>query len=359
MKVQLEGLVKSFGNARAVDDISLTVNQGEFMVLLGPSGCGKTTTLRMLAGFETPDAGVIRIGDQTVADPSRRLFVPPERRGVGMVFQSYAIWPHMTVFENVAYPLRVRRVKRSEVSKKVEEVLDLVGLHHLSSRSATALSGGQMQRVALARALVYDPTVLLLDEPLSNLDVKLRDRLREELKQIQQRAGVTSLYVTHDQAEAVELGDHVVVMDGGRVVESGTPEELWAKPRTAFVADFIGSANLVPGKVAGSSPGQATVALSDGSTVSATAEAEPGKQAAVTLAIRPEDCQLTRQPVSKANTWSVEILERRFQGVSVRYVVDWGGVALRVVCLGAGGDLQVGKKAHLSVPVDRVRVVAE
>ena len=359
MKVAIQGLTKKFGQALAVDDVSLTIDDGQFTVLLGPSGCGKTTTLRMLAGFEAPDSGVVRIGDRVMSDSSQRVFIPPEHRGIGMVFQSYAIWPHMTVYENVAYPLKVRRIRRPEVAQRVEKVLELVGLEHEAGRAATALSGGQMQRVALARALVYDPAVLLLDEPLSNLDVKLRDRLRDELKRVQRRTGVTSVYVTHDQTEAVELGDHVVVMNHGRVIESGTPEELWARPRTAFVADFIGAANLVSGRVIGTGDGRCRVEMADKTPIFATADSTPEHRAEVTLAFRPEDCRLTDAPPSEENTWKVRILESRFQGVSVRYIVGWGGISVRVLSLGGGSDLAEGDYAYLSVPSHRVRIVTQ
>ncbi|HUN47415.1 MAG TPA: ABC transporter ATP-binding protein, partial [Stellaceae bacterium] len=249
VKCQIRGLSKSFGSRRVVDDVSLDVADGEFVVILGPSGCGKTTTLRLVAGLEAPDAGSIAIDGRTVSAPAERLFVRPERRGIGMVFQSYAIWPHMTVFENVAFPLRVRRLRGADIAAKVRAVLERVGLAGEAQRPATQLSGGQMQRVALARALVYDPALLLFDEPLSNLDLKLRERLRVELRELQQRAGITSLYVTHDQAEAVELADRIVVMEGGKVAQVGPPAELYRRPRTRFVAEFIADANIFEGAV--------------------------------------------------------------------------------------------------------------
>ena len=246
-KCALESLHKSFGPREVVADVSLAVAEGEFVVILGPSGCGKTTTLRMIAGLERPDRGTIAIDGNTVSASGR--FVRPEHRAIGMVFQSYAIWPHMTVCENVAYPLRVRGVPLRERRDRAGRVLDLVGLANEGPRPATALSGGQMQRVALARALVSDPALLLFDEPLSNLDLKLRERLRLELKDLQRRTGLTSIYVTHDQAEAVELADRIVVMQAGRIVQTGRPQDLYREPRTRFVAEFIAAANILPATI--------------------------------------------------------------------------------------------------------------
>jgi iron(III) transport system ATP-binding protein len=357
MEVRLDGLTKVFGKSKAVDNLSLTIPDREFLVILGPSGCGKTTTLRMLAGFEHPDEGTISIGDRVVADPVRRVLVPPERRDIGMVFQSYAIWPHLSVSKNVAYPLEVRRVRPKEISTRVAEVLELVGLSQVADRSVTLLSGGQMQRVALARALVYNPKVLLFDEPLSNLDVRLRERLREELKTLQRRTGVTSLFVTHDQTEAVELGDRVVVMRDGRIVESGTPEELWQRPRTAFVADFIGTANLVEGEVvqtAGTDRYQ--VRLSNQATLLATSTTpcEVGRR--VTLAIKPESADVLVK-ASSNRIPKVRILERSFQGLSVKYTVDWDGLELRAISLRVDDGLNVDDVAYLAIGDAAARVV--
>src|SRR5687768_14554718 len=216
--VRVEEVAKRFGGVRAVDGVSLDVPDGRLVTLLGPSGCGKTTTLRMIAGLEQNDAGRIWIGDRLVSDAARGTFVPPERREIGMVFQSYAIWPHMTVFANVAYPLEVRRGnERGRIRERVIAALRLVELEHLAERPATALSGGQQQRVAIARALVFEPAVLLMDEPLSNLDARLREQMRIELRALQQRLGITTIYVTHDQEEAMVLSDLIAVMDGGQI----------------------------------------------------------------------------------------------------------------------------------------------
>lgn len=238
--LEVRNLVKRFGAVTAVEDVSFKVEQGEVVTLLGPSGCGKTTTLRLVAGFEKPDAGEVEIQGQVVVSTTRRLHVPPEKRGIGMVFQSYAIWPHMTVFENVAYPLIVRGTNRQEVKRRVEETLEIVGLGRFSDRPAILLSGGQQQRVSLARALVYSPDILLLDEPLSNLDAKLREQMRIELKRLQEQLSVTVLFVTHDQIEAMSLSTRLAVMNQGRIEQMGSPQEVYERPKTPFVEDFLG-----------------------------------------------------------------------------------------------------------------------
>ncbi len=245
----LDDVSKLYGAAPAVDRTSLQIRRGEVFTLLGPSGCGKTTTLRLVAGLERPDGGEITLRGRLVASVPRRLFVPPNKRNLGMVFQSYAIWPHMTVFDNVAYPLRLRGEKRPVIREKVARVLDLVGLEGLEARPATLLSGGQMQRLALCRALVYEPDLLLLDEPFSNLDAKLREQMRVELKLLQRRLGITVLFVTHDQVEALSLSDRIAVMHRGRVEQVGPPRHLYERPGTAFVRDFLGQTVILKGRV--------------------------------------------------------------------------------------------------------------
>jgi ABC-type Fe3+/spermidine/putrescine transport system ATPase subunit len=287
-------LVKRFGRVAAVNDVSFSVRQGEVLTLLGPSGCGKTTTLRIVAGFERPDAGELEIQGQVVVSTRRRIHVPPERCQLGMVFQSYAIWPHMTVFENVAYPLQVRRQRGEAVRRQVMDTLELVGLGDLASRPALLLSGGQQQRVALARALVYSPSILLLDEPLSNLDAKLRRQMRIELKALQERLGVTMLFVTHDQIEAMSLTTSLAVMNEGRIEQVGTPQEVYEHPQTPYVEDFLGSVIRVHGTVVERTPAGLVVALNAASTPLHVEPAEqdlaPGQ--AVVIAIRPEDVEL-------------------------------------------------------------------
>jgi iron(III) transport system ATP-binding protein len=260
--IEVEGLVKQFSDGRklirAVDDVSFVVPSGKFYTLLGPSGCGKTTTLRSIAGLERPNAGEIRIDRETVYSSSRRLNLPPDKRSIGMVFQSYAIWPHMTVFENAAFPLRVgsARISNEEVRERVLAALELVQLGGTEGRMATQLSGGQQQRLAVARAIVARPSVLLLDEPLSNLDAKLRERMRVELRELQKRLGITALYVTHDQIEALSMSDVVAVMQDGKIVQEGPPLEIYYQPRTEFVAQFIGTVNLIPGRLLPEQDGQ-------------------------------------------------------------------------------------------------------
>ena len=246
--VRATGLVKMFGTVTAVNDLSFEAKAGEFLTLLGPSGCGKTTTLRLVAGLERPDRGEIQVGGRLLSSATSGLFVPPERRGMGMVFQSYAIWPHMTVFENVAFPLQELRVPRAEIRERVMTILGTVGLGELHARPAPMLSGGQQQRVALARALVSNPEVLLLDEPLSNLDARLREEMRFELREMQAKLGITSVFVTHDQAEAMTLSDRIVVMNAGRIEQEGSPQEVYQRPSTRFVMDFLGRANHLPAR---------------------------------------------------------------------------------------------------------------
>ncbi|MBO6784231.1 MAG: ABC transporter ATP-binding protein [Alphaproteobacteria bacterium] len=247
--VSIEHLWKKFGPETAVADFNLDIAPGEFVTLLGPSGCGKTTTLRCVAGLERPEEGEIRIGSTTVVAPAKDIYLFPEHRNIGMVFQSYAVWPHMTVFDNVAYGLRVRRASSEEIKTRTTRALELVGLDHLADRFATKLSGGQRQRVALARAIVYEPEVILFDEPLSNLDAKLREQMRDEIVRLQKEVGITSIFVTHDQSEALVMSDRVVVMDKAVIQQIGDPQDIYANPVNSFVANFIGVTALLEGKL--------------------------------------------------------------------------------------------------------------
>ena len=246
-KIVFENLTKYFQSSLALDRLNLEVNSGELITLLGPSGCGKTTTLRMLAGFITPDEGKIIVDDRVISAPKNSL--PPEKRNMSMIFQSYAIWPHLTVFENVAFGLRLRKIGKKELSSRVAQALTLVHLEKLAHRYPSELSGGQQQRVSLARAVVVEPQILLLDEPLSNLDASLRETMRHEIMTLHRRLNLTTVYVTHDQREALALADRVVVMAAGKIQQVGTPEEIYEQPATEFVADFIGRCNLLSGKV--------------------------------------------------------------------------------------------------------------
>jgi iron(III) transport system ATP-binding protein len=290
--IQIERVSKRFGAVTAVRDLSLAVADHEFVTLLGPSGCGKTTLLRLIAGFLTPDAGMIRAGSTTLSTPAG--IVPPEHRGMGMVFQSYAVWPHRTVYQNVAFGLEVRRVPRAEARTRVTRVLELVNLAGLEQRYPAELSGGQQQRVALARSLVVEPGILLLDEPLSNLDAKLRERMRWELKALQRRTGITFVYVTHDQSEAMALADRIAVMHQGELVQLGSPREVYTRPATKVVADFMGLVNLVPARVTQQAAGQGLVAIGGNGSVSLALP--PGVVAGQTVhvAIRPENLRLLR-----------------------------------------------------------------
>lgn len=258
-RIRLEGITRTYGNVIAVDNVSLDINRGELFTFLGPSGCGKTTTLRIIAGFEIPDSGRLYFDDEDVT------FLKPYKRNTAMVFQNYALWPHMTVFENVAYGLKIRKkqlgLTDEDIKRMVLEALELVKLSGLEDRYPLQLSGGQQQRVALARALVVQPRVLLLDEPLSNLDAKLRVEMREEIKKIQKKLGITTIYVTHDQLEALSISDRMGIMNKGRLVQVGTPQELYFKPKNIFVADFLGRSSIYHGELVSKADGSVTVKL--------------------------------------------------------------------------------------------------
>jgi ABC-type Fe3+/spermidine/putrescine transport system ATPase subunit len=324
--VEVENLVIRYGAATAVDQVSFVVNAGEQLTLLGPSGCGKTSTLRAVAGLERPHAGAIRIGGRTVYDGARRINLPAEQRGLSMVFQSYAIWPHMTVFENVAYGLRVRNESATALKEKVHRALDLVQMGAFAGRNAAQLSGGQQQRVALARAFAFSPSVVLLDEPLSNLDAKLRAEMRIELRELQHRLKLTALYVTHDLEEALAMSDRIAVMRRGAIVQNGPPHEIYHLPRTAFVADFIGSANLVRGRLRPDLSGGERVALETpaghivhGDVNGRNAGPEP------TLSLRTVHLRLsTKPPEEPFNVWPVVVKRSVFLGDLSQIHVAWG-----------------------------------
>ena len=288
--ISIERVSKRYGPVAAVRELSLEVRDREFLTLLGPSGCGKTTLLRLIAGFLRPDAGTIRVDGLTLS--SADAVVPPERRGMGMVFQNYAIWPHKTVFENVAFGLEVRRVPRADARERVGRVLELVNLEGLEQRFPSELSGGQQQRVALARSLVVEPKILLLDEPLSNLDAKLRERMRWELKDLQRRTGITFVYVTHDQAEAMALSDRIAVLHRGSLLQDGPPRDVYARPASREVADFMGLVNLLPGRVVRAAADDSLVSVAGSEPVRVSLAAVLDVGAGVQVAIRPESLRL-------------------------------------------------------------------
>jgi iron(III) transport system ATP-binding protein len=321
----------------AVHDVSFEVAEGDLFTLLGPSGCGKTTTLRSIAGLEKPDSGRITVGDRVLfsgSDGTRPVNMPANERGLGMVFQSYAIWPHMSVFDNVAFPLQVRkrgeRLSKAQIAEKVERVLDVMELGHLADRQATKLSGGQQQRLALARALVTEPPLLLLDEPLSNLDAKLRESLRFELKRLQAELGITSIYVTHDQVEALALSSQIAVMREGKVVQLGKPRDIYTNPNSRFVAEFIGTSNFLSGTVAENDGTYVAVDTPVGRLrVRSSMAVAVGCEAIVS--IRPEAVELAEAGSggTMPNEWSGEVVTRAFLGDSVDHVVRVGSIEVR------------------------------
>jgi iron(III) transport system ATP-binding protein len=340
----VSNLVKTFASGRgdkigrvhAVDDISLEVRDGELFTLLGPSGCGKTTTLRCIAGLEMPDQGEIAIGGRVLFSSEQRVRVPANERGLGMVFQSYAIWPHMDVFANVAFPLQVlprrRRPSRAQLRERVERALSVVKLDHLAGRRATDLSGGQQQRLALARALVMEPPLLLLDEPLSNLDAKLREEMRFELKRLQRDLGITGVYVTHDQVEALAMSNRVAVMRDGKLEQIDAPRAIYERPQSRFVADFIGTSNFLDGVVEGREGPAYRVRTADGE-LRVPSEAEFAVGASVVVAARPEHIEL--RPGANgagANSWTGRVEARAFLGEVVDHVVSVGSREIRARC---------------------------
>ena len=347
--IDLQHLSKRYGTHLAVDDLSLEIEAGEFLTLLGPSGCGKTTTLRMIAGFITPDAGSIAVGGEVLSTPEG--VVPPERRRMGMVFQNYAIWPHKTVFENVSFGLDVLKIPKQETARRVDEMLELVGLSGLEKRYPGQLSGGQQQRVALARSLVVEPRILLLDEPLSNLDAKLRERMRWELKQLQRRTGITFVYVTHDQTEAMALSDRVAVMHEGKLQQVGTPREVYVTPANAVVADFMGLVNLVSARVLetpnGGDDGDGLVAVGASLRVKAGLPPKALAGAEVLLAVRPESVQLLRPSGAPDPSLTMgRVEEAVFLGSFNDYQVAVDGLRLRVQAP-AADQFDVGEAVFL------------
>ena len=346
--LKVTGLSKTFttqeGDAKVVDDVSFEVSEAQCYVLLGPSGCGKTTTLRCVAGLEHADSGKIEIAGQVVSDTARGIFVPVHERSIGMVFQSYAIWPHFDVFENVAYPLRVQRPRlgEEEIETRVMDVLTLVGMESMARRPATRLSGGQQQRVALARAIVRKPAILLLDEPLSNLDARLRDNMRKELADLIARIRITALLVTHDQIEAFSLAHRIAVMNQGRIVQEGLPREIYRRPKDSFVARFLGAANILSGRIESRDAGSRAELLLDGSGQRIAVETDHGPGDRVELVLHPESLVISRSSLPPQG----DVITG-----NLRSLVFLGGIVEYVVDLGAGSTLRVLARSDVEIAV--------
>ncbi|MFJ8716157.1 ABC transporter ATP-binding protein [Streptomyces violaceus] len=333
--VKVSHLSKQFGGNVVLDDVDFTIRDGEFFTLLGPSGCGKSTTLNCIAGLEQPTSGAISVGDTLFVDTEKKLFVPPEGRNLGMVFQSYALWPHKTIAANLAMPLQIRKVDKAEQRRLIDDALDKVGLLHLRERYPHQMSGGQQQRVALARALVYSPSVLLLDEPLSNLDAKLREQARAWLKRLQEDLGITTVYVTHDQDEALALSDRIAVMSGGHMLQVGTPQEIYETPATAEVAAFVGRCNFLKATVTDATRDGAVLKLTaNGQAMSVTTPQRLSAGETVTVAIRPERLSVLAAPdqaAPGANVIGAEVLTTSYLGSRFEYDLKVGDQVVQVV----------------------------
>jgi iron(III) transport system ATP-binding protein len=356
--IEVDRLELYYGNVPAVRGVSFNVLPGEQLTLLGPSGCGKTTTLRAIAGLEQPTKGEIRIDGVTVYSSHRGIHIRAEKRGLSMVFQSYAIWPHMTVFENVAYGLRVRRIAAAEIAERVDHALEMVQMRSFASRRAAQLSGGQQQRVALARAFVFSPSVLLFDEPLSNLDAKLRADMRIELRELQHRLGITSVYVTHDLEEALAMSDRIVVMRDGLIEQTGTPDEIYRLPNSAFVADFVGSANLIRGRHRADldTDGLTALETSAGHVVYGMAYERP-VGAELVVSVRTVHLRIsTEPPAGTQNVWCVPVQQTVFQGDFTQVHLGWGEQHLIARCA-AMEPLAAGQQVYIAVEPRHVVVL--
>jgi ABC-type Fe3+/spermidine/putrescine transport system ATPase subunit len=350
---------KSYGVGRAVDDISFELTEGEVLTLLGPSGCGKTTTLRIAVGLEHAGGGEVWLNGRLVDAPGHGVFVPTHHRDIGMVFQSYAVWPHMTVFQNVAYPLKVRRRSASEIREAVTKALNLVGLESFRDRPGTKLSGGQQQRVAVARGLVFGPDLLLLDEPFSNLDAKLREQMRTEIKLLQRRLGISVLFVTHDQSEALALSDRIAVMRGGRMEQIGAPRELYAAPRTAAVRDFLGRVILLPGRITGRGADGVRVRVAESADIVAAGADHTGgsTEGACLVAVRPEHVAVDLAPVSLgANCIRGRIAALLFLGDRFEGTIELPSGRLISIHLAPSRSWQEDQQVALTLPPARTQV---
>jgi iron(III) transport system ATP-binding protein len=358
--VSLRGLTKKFTDAAAVDQLHLEIGDGEFVSLLGPSGCGKTTTLRLLAGFLQPDAGEIRVDGNVVS--SAALLVPPERRNMSMIFQSYAVWPHMTVAQNVAYGLKFKKLSKQDVDAKVTKLLDVVHLAELKDRYSAELSGGQQQRVALARALVVEPQILLMDEPLSNLDANLREEMRFEIRRLHEEFKITTVYVTHDQAEAMATSDRVAVLDHGRLVQVGGPAEIFDRPKTRFVAEFVGKANILTGHL----EGDGQLGLADGLKIRVNGAAALSPSSEASICLRPHNIKLVPDQTAARdladqgyNLFSGTIRRSIYFGDAVDYTVELASRAMLRVIAPPSQRFDAGQSIHAAVHPDHCVVVRD
>src|SRR5499426_2955586 len=353
--LEFREVFKLFGAVSAINGISFSIQSGEIFTLLGPSGCGKTTTLRLVAGLEEPDDGEILVNGTVVAAPRRNVFVAPDKRALGMVFQSYAIWPHLTVFENIAFPLRVRRESSDVIRQRVNQVLENVGLAGLAERGATQLSGGQQQRVALARALVYAPALLLLDEPLSNLDAKLREQMRFEIRALQRKLALTILYVTHDQAEAMTLSDRIAVIHSGRCEQVGSPAEVYESPATPFVAEFLGRTVSLEGKIAKNGTGCRIDLLNNEGRL--TLRKDFGSSFtdgdSVRVVTRPEDIEILPDDKLESNQLPAKILQTDYLGDHFEYHIQIAG-GIFVLPASKKQRYPVGAEVRLNLDPDRL-----
>lgn len=353
--IEIQGVTKRFGEFIAVNDVSLRIEAGEFLTLLGPSGCGKTTLLRMLSGFEMPDAGLIHIDGEDVTH------LAPYRRNVNQVFQSYALFPHMTVRENIGFGLRMQKVAAAEIVRRIDEVVALVALQGFEDRKPAQLSGGQRQRVALARAIVPRPSVLLLDEPLSALDAKLRGQMQLELKRLQKHLGITFVFVTHDQDEALTMSDRIAVFNKGCLEQLGTASEIYHQPRTAFVADFIGEANLLPAELIARNGCTARVRLEGGLEVNVSAARWPAGLSHAVISLRPEKVHVSKSPVAYESVFEARVTEELFQGALDRLMIEFaGGTRLAVVVANESAILESiheGDRVWCGLHIDDLVVV--
>lgn len=356
----VDKLIRRYGALQAIDNVSFTVKSGEFLTLLGPSGCGKSTTLGALAGLDKPTEGLIKFGDRTIFDSEKKIYVSAEARNCGLVFQSYALWPHMTIEQNLAFPLKLRKVGSAERARRIREVLTLVEMQEYAQRYPNQLSGGQQQRVALARTLVYQPSILLLDEPLSNLDAKLRDKARIWLSELQAQVKLTTIYVTHDQSEALALSDRIAVMNKGKIVQLGTPHEIYSRPADPFVADFIGTSTFFPGRVESASGECATIALASGKTITAKSVKALRPGADVVVAVRPENLRLSAGQGARMGDQGTllngRIVSRSYLGATNQYLVNIDGVVAKTE---TPEDFSVDNEVRVWIPASGSVVFAK